>query len=243
MSINRKSIVNVRRAAERRIDRGPVLHDAAPDFEGAFGTRLQASDIRTQPDGAVDCVGYAFVDAIETWFLEHAGDLPAPTLSIDDAAAGASNAGMAAGYRNALRGITHVHCCPPNAKKPCINVKDQRRRVQVAGLPVAPNSRVREMRRAIDNKQPLVAAFLLYDGFRHFTGHEALRPVAGSPVIGAHAVCVLGYECDERGTVNRWLIKNCWGTDWGVGGFGRIRVLDSDLKLESVVYRIHEVDQ
>ncbi|HEX2040818.1 MAG TPA: C1 family peptidase [Acidimicrobiales bacterium] len=34
----------------------------------------------------------------------------------------------------------------------------------------------------------------------------------------AHALLVVGFDDDER----YWIVKNSWGTGWGVGGFGRI---------------------
>ena len=37
-----------------------------------------------------------------------------------------------------------------------------------------------------------------------------------------HGVTVVGYGTDPNTTLDYWLVKNSWGTDWGDNGYFRI---------------------
>jgi C1A family cysteine protease len=45
--------------------------------------------------------------------------------------------------------------------------------------------------------------------------------------VGAHAVCAVGYDDQEK----RLLVRNSWGSDWGMGGYFTMpySYLNSDL--------------
>lgn len=50
-------------------------------------------------------------------------------------------------------------------------------------------------------------------------GHIAL-PNAGAVAFGGHAVLVVGYDAGDTGVPGHLIVRNSWGEDWGVGGYG-----------------------
>lgn len=43
-----------------------------------------------------------------------------------------------------------------------------------------------------------------------------------------HAVAIVGYGTDEASGLEYWLVRNSWGTDWGVDGFIKIAITEGD---------------
>ena len=65
---------------------------------------------------------------------------------------------------------------------------------------------------------PFVFGFAVYESFESDavkkTGIVNL-PKKDERQIGGHAVCAVGYD----DTSSRFLIRNSWGADWGMGGY------------------------
>lgn len=63
---------------------------------------------------------------------------------------------------------------------------------------------------------PILAAFNVdssWDNAKSTGGNiDTFKP---NTVRGGHAVCIVGYRTDGR-----FIVRNSWGTGWGVGGFG-----------------------
>ncbi|XP_072561499.1 cathepsin K-like [Paramormyrops kingsleyae] len=79
----------------------------------------------------------------------------------------------------------------------------------------------RELKAAVASVGPVSAAVSsLLDSFRFYK-----RGVYNDPMCSAddidHAVLVVGYSYTWRGK-KYWIIKNSWGTDWGVNGYMRL---------------------
>jgi C1A family cysteine protease len=67
-------------------------------------------------------------------------------------------------------------------------------------------------------------------------------PEAGEQVLGGHEVLVVGYDLADTATLRpvgsapSFLVKNSWGTDWGIGGFfwmpqAILDATDTDIKI------------
>jgi hypothetical protein len=54
-------------------------------------------------------------------------------------------------------------------------------------------------------------------------------PCVDSAVIGGHVVVLVGWGTDPGG--EHWIMQNSWGTNWGDGGFFRMRIDGSTLGL------------
>lgn len=67
---------------------------------------------------------------------------------------------------------------------------------------------------------PGVVAFAVYNDFQAYSGGVYVKS-AGAVAVGAHAVSLVGWGVENG--VPYWLIQNSWGTNWGIGGFGKIR--------------------
>jgi hypothetical protein len=55
---------------------------------------------------------------------------------------------------------------------------------------------------------------------------------ANDPVVGGHMIAIVGYS-DALGA---WLLRNSWGTEWGMAGYCWIKYGDSDI--DNTMYQI-----
>ena len=55
---------------------------------------------------------------------------------------------------------------------------------------------------------------------------EGILDDAGCGTFTEHKVLIVGWGVEQSGTVQRpyWIVKNCWGSDWGELGYARILI-------------------
>jgi len=96
------------------------------------------------------------------------------------------------------------------------------------------------MKRALVEGGPLSVSFEVYNDFMMYkTGvyhHTGIRKIEDfQPFeITNHAVLLVGYGHDEKLGEDYWTIKNSWGTEWGEGGYFRIRRGFDECAVESI---------
>lgn len=55
-------------------------------------------------------------------------------------------------------------------------------------------------------------------GFWTYTGGVVTRQECGTQNVN-HGVAIVGYGKDRETGLDYWIIRNCWGTDWGMDGY------------------------
>ena len=77
---------------------------------------------------------------------------------------------------------------------------------------------LRQMRGCLAAGFPFVFGFTVYTSFESHrvakTGRVSM-PARREKEIGGHAVLAVGYDHPRR----RFIVRNSWGTDWGLGGY------------------------
>jgi C1A family cysteine protease len=79
---------------------------------------------------------------------------------------------------------------------------------------------VEAIKNRVLNHGPVATTFTVYDDFRYYTGgcyeHEGNDPIN-------HAVVIIGWNDSMCSGEGAWLVKNSWGTDWGLDGYFYIK--------------------
>lgn len=75
-----------------------------------------------------------------------------------------------------------------------------------------------EMRQCLADGYPFVFGFTAYSAFESATVAKTGKlnmPTSQETMVGGHAVCAVGYDDKDK----RFLVRNSWGTDWGMKGY------------------------
>lgn len=76
-----------------------------------------------------------------------------------------------------------------------------------------------EIKASLAARNPVVMGLQIYESFEtdkvEKTGIVPMPNVKREACLGGHALCAVGYD-DERGAI---LIRNSWGTNWGIDGY------------------------
>lgn len=76
-----------------------------------------------------------------------------------------------------------------------------------------------EMLNGLAQGHPIAFGMRLYEGFET-VGKDGMVPMPkpGEPVIGKHALLMVGYDLDGR----YFIVRNSWGKEWGMGGYCKL---------------------
>lgn len=132
---------------------------------------------------------------------------------------------MKATLDRAVHGVCLEECCPYDARDhPCgagrcgewwVNGKRLGSWLRV--------TETAEMKALLD-AGPLVGVMAVHQSFMNYLD-GVYHSLEFDPIKGYHCVAIVGYS-DELGA---WLLRNSWGTDWGLEGYCWIRYGDSDI--------------
>lgn len=80
------------------------------------------------------------------------------------------------------------------------------------------------LQQAIANIGPIsVCVDASHDSFQHYSGGIYYEPKCGCRDDDLdHAVLVVGYGTDSKTGKDYYLLKNSWGTDWGISGYMKL---------------------
>ena len=62
--------------------------------------------------------------------------------------------------------------------------------------------------------------------FHSYTGGILDDPACG--IDTNHAISIVGFGTDPESSLEYWLCRNSWGTDWGLGGYIKIAITEGD---------------
>lgn len=92
-------------------------------------------------------------------------------------------------------------------------------------------SSIAEMKAAL-NKSPLVGTMMVHESFLHYLNGVYHSLGVQDPILGGHCIAVVGYD----DTLGAWLVRNSWGTGWGMQGYVWIQYGDSNI--DSSMYQL-----
>ena len=85
---------------------------------------------------------------------------------------------------------------------------------------------VADQKKWLDTVGPIIAWFEVYnDLFAHGSGVYTHVNSPTNTIAGSHLALIVGYDDNQ----NAWLVKNSWGTTWGVNGYGWIAYGESNI--------------
>jgi C1A family cysteine protease len=75
---------------------------------------------------------------------------------------------------------------------------------------------LQEMIECLNDGYPFGMGVTLHDSFNKITKENPVVPMPnkGERTLGGHALCVVGYDMDEK----QFIVRNSWGDYWGDGG-------------------------
>jgi hypothetical protein len=117
------------------------------------------------------------------------------------------------------KGLADPGCWPYRQDNPVYAPTADRDGRSVRGPAFTNVGDTEQIKQWIDAVGPLATWLDVYEDFSGYhTGVYTRSTDAGNHERGGHFVLVVGYD-DDQGA---WLVKNSWGTSWGMNGFGWI---------------------
>ena len=77
---------------------------------------------------------------------------------------------------------------------------------------------VEDTKKWLDAVGPVIAGFDVYSDFFAYGGPEVYHKTANATPSGLHFPLIVGFDDSQQ----CWIVRNSWGTGWGMGGYGLI---------------------
>ena len=97
-----------------------------------------------------------------------------------------------------------------------------------------------DIKTAVSTPLPVVFSFEVYSNYDS-VGSDGLIPMPGGSDVGGHDNVVVGYSdtvSNVDGSKGAFLVRNSWGTSWGMAGYGWMPYAFADQGLMSSAYVI-----
>lgn len=211
----------------------PVGAPAAIDWR-SVGGQSYVTPVKNQ-GGCGSCVSFGTCATVESMIRIKAQD-PGRNVDLSEAfmqfcgGGSCSGWGLTSGLAFAQStGVTDEACFPyQDHDMPCTNRCSnwQSRLTKILGY--TGYSTMAARKNALATIGPLVGGMAVFEDFRHYSSGIYVK-TAGSPLAGYHCISVVGYDDNQQ----CWLVKNSWGTNWGEGGYIKIRYGQPDLLIDS----------
>ncbi len=230
------SVDATRTRSPRMAGRATLLRPSSGfDPRDGAGSRLVGA-IREQPAHDRMCVAHATAVAIEAFISRKKSSVAAlPSMSVSHIfQLSGDQELLSPTARGVAQGVFESACFPrtPACGDPMQHAwPAAMTRLDAIDDPVA------EMCAAVRGSDLLVIAVPVFENFSAFLGAGVYVPSGRE--LGAHALCIVGYDASTRG--GAWIVQNSYGVAWGDTGFGRVAWEDRDLQPERVVYRVQGV--
>ena len=84
-----------------------------------------------------------------------------------------------------------------------------------------------EMKQVLQER-PLIGLMAVHQSYLHYVSgiYHSLGP--SDPIVGYHAVVIVGFN-DNDNNQSYWIVRNSWGSDWGMEGYCYHKFHDSEL--------------
>jgi C1A family cysteine protease len=104
------------------------------------------------------------------------------------------------------------------SEQPPASLDDEARQHRISNYRVVPRN-LDSMKAAVSNRQTIPFGFTVYESFESpevAKSGTVPMPNRDEKVLGGHEVLLVGYLKDQ---VNYGLVRNSWGTGWGIAGY------------------------
>jgi len=82
-----------------------------------------------------------------------------------------------------------------------------------------------DVRQWLDAVGPVVCCFDVYSDFMVYAGPEVYHRTPTATKVGSHCLLIVGYDALQQ----TWIIRNSWGTTWGMDGYGLLGYGECDI--------------
>jgi C1A family cysteine protease len=111
--------------------------------------------------------------------------------------------------------VSGAHGDDARCNAACSDAASRSIKARASTTPTSGGASVAAVKRALQNG-PLVASMTVYDDFMFYTG-GVYKHATGNRA-GGHAVSIVGWNDEHQS----WVVRNSWGTRWGMQGYFEI---------------------